>query len=173
MQNGTFADLEARLIALKRAVEADSSGSARHPDQATMPEWQGAKTVVTADFTYEYEGFSSRLVVRTRHAESLSWLIFELQDAFKGLLDAGNKYGFYERLAQNALNHLAAHQPEAEDHRPLLQAVLSAGFDYLGLLRQYGEIPPTPPISLVGMDAEGRQTRLYLDPANGEESDPE
>jgi hypothetical protein len=167
----TFAGLEDRLIARGRALEADGTGSARHPDKARMPEWNGARVLVTADFTYESQKFGFELVVRTRHAQSLSWLIFELRDVFSEYLDAQNKYGFYESLAQAALAHLAAHQPEADDHRPLLRQVLSVGFEYFELLRTDGAIPPTPRLSLAGTDVEGRQMRLYVESELDEEDD--
>jgi hypothetical protein len=136
-----------------------------------MPEWRGAKVLVTADFAYESQKFGFELVVRTRHAKSLSWLIFELRDVFSECLDAQNKYGFYESLAQSALVHLAAHQPEADDHRPLLRQVLSTAFKFLEVLRESGAIPPTPRLSLAGTDTEGRQMRLYVESDLDEEDD--
>ena len=135
------------------------------------PEWRGAHTLITSDFNQKDKGFASDLTVRTKHAEILSWLIYELRDAFTTFLDGQNKYGFYEELAQAALNHLASHQPEADDHRPLLRAVLSTGFYYLEVVRKHHDIPPTPPISSLRMDEEGRQIREYPQPGDEDDED--
>lgn len=120
---------------------------------------------ITSDFTWEPKDFMDGhdLLVRTRHAKSLTWLLFELRDAFSGHLDAWNKYVFYGSLAKAALDHLAIHQPEDEDPRPLLKAVLSCAFSALETLRRDGELPSGPMIVIHESDAEGRQKRRDAD----------
>jgi hypothetical protein len=77
-------------------------------------------------------------------------------------LDAGNKHGFYGSLAEAALEHLAAHQPEADDPRPLMRAVLDRTFLWLQVLRDEGEIPDDAMCVLHLQDIEGRQVRINL-----------
>jgi hypothetical protein len=72
----------------------------------------------------------------------------------------GNKYGFYGRLAEAALGHLAQHQPEDADHRPLLKAVLTQAFSYHAELRQHDSIADNSGIIIHRTDQEGRQQRL-------------
>jgi hypothetical protein len=168
MNSELLSAIKDQLLALGLKIQADSGGLSRHPDQAHLPEWRGADTVVTSDFTYENQGFGSELIVRTFHAKQLSWMIFELRDIFSGFLDAHNKYGFYEALASSALKHLAAHQPESDDHRPLLQAVVAQGLKWLKVIRRYDEIPATPIISISSTDAEGRQYRQYIEPEDND-----
>jgi hypothetical protein len=46
------------------------------------------------------------------------------------------RYGFYELLAQAALEHLAGNQPEPEDARPLLRAMLTRAFLMLEVAKE-------------------------------------
>ena len=132
-----------------------------------MPEWSGADVRITSDFTHEPQKFieAHELLVRTRHAESLTWLFLEVRDAFGHLLDASNKYGFYGALAQSASEHLAMHQPERDDPRPLLRATLTRAFEWLRTLRSDGELSANAKIVIHEQDAEGRQRRI--DPETG------
>jgi hypothetical protein len=162
--------IESRLIALGQRIGADALSSLRHPAQATMPEWSGADVRITSDFSHDPQGFieAHDLLVRTQHAVPLTWLLLEVRDAFGDLLDASNKYGFYGSLAQSAMQHLAANQPEPDDPRPLLRAVLASAFDWLPTLRSEGEIPANAEIVIHTQDAEGRQRRI--DPETGEDT---
>ena len=47
------------------------------------------------------------------------------------------RYGFYELLAQGALEHLAGNQPEPEDARPLLRAMLTRAFLMLEVAKEH------------------------------------
>ncbi len=156
-----FGCIEDHLLALGRRLANDPS-SLKHPAQAEIPEWTGADVKVTSDFAWEPENFiaSHDLLVRTRHAFPLSWLFFEIRDAFSSWLDASNKYGFYGSLAQAAQKHLASYQPEPDDPRPLMRAVLSVAFEWLNVLRDQGLIPPNAEIVIHSQDAEGRQQRV-------------
>lgn len=166
----SIAELESRLIAIGQRMDNASLGTPRHPDQNHMAEWSGADVRVTSDFAHEPQGFvdSHDLLVRTQHAGMLTWMFLEVRDSFGSLLDASNKYGFYGSLARAALEHLAAHQPESDDPRPLLRAVIARAFDWLQVLRDEGEIPPNAQFVIHTRDSEGRQRRT--DRETGEET---
>lgn len=154
--------VEDRLLSLGRRIDVHTTDALNHPGQEALPEWRGADVIVTSDFAWQPRHVSDEmdLVVRTRHARSLTWLFFELRDAFGPWLDATNKYGFFGALADAALKHLAANQPEENDARPLLRAVLSPGFEFLAILRKDSWLPPNATIILHSTDAEGRQLRV-------------
>lgn len=162
--------IESRLITLGQRLGKHPASLLRHPDQDRMPEWTGADVRITSDFQFEPKNFMDAhdFLVRTRHAIPLTWLFLEVRDAFDGLLNASNKYGFYGSLAEVALEHLAAHQPEASDPGALLRAVLARAFDWLRMLKEDGEIPANAGIVIHTLDAEGRQRRI--DPESGRET---
>jgi hypothetical protein len=158
-----FSSIEDRLILVGQRL-ANDPGSVRHPAQAEIPEWKGADVKVTSDFNWEPEDFieAHDLLVRTRHASALTWLFFEIRDAFGHWLDASNKYGFYGSLGQAAQKHLAANQPESQDSQPLLGTVLAVAFDWLCILRNEKSIPANAQVLIHSRDAEGRQVRICL-----------
>lgn len=163
MSNSPSADeIESLLIALGQRLGAVSPGSLFHPNQAQMPEWSGADVRVTSDFNHEPQDLieAHDLLVRTVHAVPLTWLLLEVRDAFGSVLNASNKYGFYGSLAQAALKHLAAHQPESDDPQQLLRAVIARVFEWLRVFREQGEIPPNAEIVLHTRSSEGRQRRV-------------
>lgn len=130
--------IEDGLMDMGRAIEA--GGPWTHPEMARIPEWRGADIRITSDFEKDFcepGYFDHDLTVRTRHAGPATWFIFQMRDLFDGWLDAGNKYGFYELLAQAALEHLAGNQPEPEDAKPLLRAMLVQGFAILGVAKEH------------------------------------
>lgn len=140
-----FASLENRLIDIGRIIETNHPRALHHPKLASMPEWLGADVAITSNFAVPESGFMGHdLLVRTNHAKSLTWLFFEVRDAFGGELDSGNKYGFYGRLAEAALSHLSSNQPESEDPRPLLKSVLAVAFTFHAELRQQDSIMKIP-----------------------------
>jgi len=157
--------IESILMQLGIRIAFDPLDRLVYREQDRIPEWRGADVRVTSDFDYEPKDFMEGhdLLVRTQHAKGLTWLIFELRDTFSGWIDAGNKYGFYGALAQAALSHLAANQPESDDARPLLNAVLVEAFRCLQMLREDGNLPPDVPIVCHQRDAEGRQQRINLE----------
>ena len=171
MSHENLTQMEDQLHAIGRKLEEDVAGLARHPQQSSMPEWSGADTVVTSDFMYESGGFKTDLIVRTRHARILTWLIFEIRDAFSEFLDATNKYDFYGSLGEAALKHLARHQPEAEDHRSLLRAVFAKAFEYFAYVQEHHTLPPDSPIVLHSQDAEGRQFREGFDAGDADDDE--
>jgi len=143
-------------------MSAGSLASLHHPEQAHMREWSGADVRITSDFIYEPLNFieAHDLLVRTQHARLLTWLFLEVRDAFVHLLDASNKYGFFAVLAQSAVQHLAANQPEPDDPRPLLRIVIARAFDWLRILRDEGQIPANAEVIIHKRDTEGRQRRI-------------
>jgi hypothetical protein len=157
--------IEQRLLDLALRLGRAQPQDMVHPRQNEIPEWRGADVRLTSDFTWEPGDFIEQhdLLVRTRHAQALTWLFFELRDTFSDWLDAGNKYGFFGSLALVAQKHLARHQPESADPRPLLKVVLAEGFHWHQILRQTGELPDQPEIILHSHDTEGRQYRANFD----------
>jgi hypothetical protein len=156
--------LEDKLLALGKRIDSPSIADLQHADQQSLPEWCGADTRITSDFVSEPKDWvdEHELLARTRHAKPLTWLFLELRDAFNPWLDYTNKYGFYGSLARSALQHLAVNQPESDDARPLLRAVLCAAFGHLEALRSQGVIPANAIIVLHERDSEGRQKRTDL-----------
>lgn len=156
--------LEDCLLVIGKQIQPESVLRLRHSAQQSLPEWCGADTQITSDFTYEPRGWSEKhdLLVRTRHAVALTWLIFELRDAFAPWLDHRNKCGFFGTLAQTALQHLSDHQPEADDACPLLRAVLGAAFEFCNIVQSEGKIPANTQLVLHSCDDEGRQRRQDL-----------
>ena len=151
-----------RLVALGASLLMSPADRLVHPDQGLMPEWRGADVCLTSAFAREPNDFMDghHLLVRTRHARPLTWLFLELRDAFGGWLDAGNKEGFFGSLAQVALKYLAANQPEPDDAKPLLKAVLAEACRWQEILRREGKLPAQPPHIIHSQEAEGRQTRV-------------
>ena len=69
-----------RLIDLGKKIETKTAEDLRHPQQTDIPEWQGADVIITSDFTGHVSGYLGHdLMVRSRHAQPLTWLFFELR----------------------------------------------------------------------------------------------
>src|SRR5687768_10565175 len=119
--------VEGRILKLGQRFQTADAVSLRHEMQAEIPEWVGADVRITSDPHHKPRHWlDNDVVILTRHAKPLTWLIFELRDLFSPWVDASNKHGFYGALGQAASDYIAKHQPEATDHRPLLAAVLEA-----------------------------------------------
>ncbi len=146
-QRASAEGVQNRLVALGASLIMSPSDRLLHPDQALMPEWGGAGVCLTSDFTKGPNDFREGCLplVHTRHARPLTWLFFELRDAFGGWLDAVNKEGFFGALAQVALHHLAENQPEPDDAKPLLKAVLAEAGRWQEILKREGRLPAQPP----------------------------
>ena len=156
--------IEDGLMDMGRAIEA--GGPWTHPEMERIPEWRGADIRITSDFEKNYQEpgyFDHDLTVRTRHAGSATWFVFQIRDRFDGWLDAGNKYGFYELLAKAALEHLAANQPEPEDAKPLLRAMLTRAFLMLEVAKEHHVWPDDTMILAHSQDQEGNQFRHNLE----------
>ena len=161
--------IEDGLMDMGRLIEV--GGPWTHPEMDRIPEWRGADIRITSDFKTEFNEanyFDHDLTVRTRHAGSATWFIFQMRDLFDGWLDWGNKYGFYELLAQAALEHLAVNQPELEDARPLLRAMLVQGFAILGVAKEHHVWPDDSMMVLHFKDQEGNQVRNNFEGPNFE-----
>ena len=155
--------IEDGLMDMGRAIEA--GGPWTHPEMERIPEWRGADIRITSDFEKNYQEpgyFDHDLTVRTRHAGSVTWFVFQMRDLFDGWLDGGNKYGFYELLAQAALEHLAPNQPESEDAKPLLRAMLTRAFLMLEVAKEHHVWPDDAVVVVHTQDQEGNQYRKHL-----------
>lgn len=89
--------------------------------------WHAAGVFVTDDalaLTESEAAASGHLGILTRHARPLSWLLFELRNDSRLTGGTALEPEFFGRLADAANGFLAAHQPEEQDWRPLLVAVL-------------------------------------------------
>jgi hypothetical protein len=156
--------IEDGLMDMGRAIE--TGGPWTHPEMDRIPEWRGADIRITSDFKTDFNEanyFDHDLTVRTRHAGPATWFVFQMRDLFDGWLDWGNKYGFYELLAQAALEHLAANQPEAEDAKPLLRAMLTRAFLMLEVAKEHHVWPDDAMMVLHSQDDEGSQYRKNLE----------
>ena len=156
--------IEDGLMDMGRAIEA--GGPWTHPEMERIPEWRGADIRITSDFVTDFNTpnyFDHDLTVRTRHAGPATWFVFQMRDLFDGWLDAGNKYGFYELLAQAALEHLAVNQPEPEDARPLLKAMLTRAFLMLEVAKEHHVWPDDAMMVAHSQDEEGNQFRQNLE----------
>ncbi len=156
--------IEDGLMDMGRAIEA--GGPWKHPEMERIPEWRGADIRITSDFKTDFNDpnyFDHDLTVRTRHAGSATWFVFQMRDHFDGWLDYGNKYGFYELLAQAALEHLAENQPEPEDAKPLLRAMLTRAFLMLEVAKEHHVWPDDAMMVLHSQDEEGNQVRMNLE----------
>ena len=156
--------IEDGLMDMGRAIEA--VGPWTHPEMERIPEWRGADIRITSDFKTDFNEpnyFDHDLTVRTRHAGPATWFVFQMRDLFDGWLDYGNKYGFYELLAQAALEHLAANQPEPEDAKPLLRAMLTRAFLMLEVAKEHHLWPDDAMMVVHSQDDEGNQLRESLE----------
>lgn len=85
---------------------ADIARIIRHPSFSKqirgVKEWVGADVIITADKNRQYS--SKYIVVYTRHAQALSWLIEQLKYIF--CPDCFWKYEFYGNLATAAIRYL-------------------------------------------------------------------
>ena len=152
--------IEDGLMDMGRLIEV--GGPWTHPEMVRIPEWRGADIRITSDFETDFNVanyFDHDLTVRTRHAGPATWFVFQMRDLFDGWLDWGNKYGFYELLAQAALEHLAGNQPEPEDAQPLLRAMLAQGFAILGVAKEHHIWPDDAMLVFHTRDDEGNQFR--------------
>ena len=156
--------IEDGLMDMGRAIEA--GGPWTHPEMERIPEWRGADVRFTSDFATDFEArdpFYHDLTVRTRNAGPATWFVFQMRDLFDGWLDYGNKYGFYELLAQAALEHLADTQPESEDAKPLLRAMLTRAFLMLEVAKEHHVWPDDAMVVVHSQDQEGNQYRKHLE----------
>ncbi len=112
------------------AADLEQGAAAPRPIYSTTASlWQAAGIFVTDDALALTEGELARhggLGILTRHARPLSWLFFALRMDGRLTGGPGAEREFFGRLADAANAFLAAHQPEEDDWRPLLGAVLQA-----------------------------------------------
>jgi hypothetical protein len=115
----------AKLNELANEIASDAA-------PAASDEWGGAHVVIRAKpISPKAPGFfpEPRAVV-TPHSRQLTWLFYELRDAFHKLLDHLTKIEFYGRLANAALR-FQTRSGGTDVRRELLLAVLHEAFAML------------------------------------------
>lgn len=110
------------------AAELDARLVGHLPLYAPTAElWQAAGSFVTDDalaLSQSDAALQGDQGILTRHARPLSWLFFELRNDSRLTGGPWAEREFFGRLADAANAFLAAHQPEEQDWRPLLFAIL-------------------------------------------------
>ncbi len=71
-------------------------------------------------------------------------------------------------MAQAALEHLAGNQPEPEDAKPLLRAMLTRAFLMLEVAKEHHVWPDDAMVVLHSRDEEGNQYRKNVEGPNFE-----
>ena len=161
--------IEDGLMDIGRTIEAGEPWT--HPEMERIPEWRGADIRITSNFKTDFNEanyFDHDLTVRTRHAGSATWFVFQMRDLFDGWLDYGNKHGFYELLGKAALEHLAGNQPEPEVAKPLIRATLTQEFLILEVARQHHVWPDDARLVFHFLGKEGNQLRKEVKGASYE-----
>jgi hypothetical protein len=125
--NTEFDKTRARLNELAHQLAGESSPEARD-------EWGGADVVIYAKpppkKPSKRGAYPEPRTVVTPHSRHLTWLFYELRDAFGDLLDHLTKIEFYGRLANAALRYQSrCSGPEVR--KDLLLAVLHEAFAML------------------------------------------
>lgn len=115
-----------RLAALRLLADDEPSLALRHPEQARSPYWQAAGLQVIPNESHErFEDPSGRhIVIFTRHAGSLGWLLHMLRGALGDYLTAENQSLVYGQLGI-ALRQVQA-GPDGHSPFALRLAVLDA-----------------------------------------------
>lgn len=88
------------LAALRILADDEASYALRHAEQEAAPYWQAADLQVIPNESHERaDAFAShQLVVFTRHAASVGWILYMLRDAFGDYLTADNKSLIYGQV---------------------------------------------------------------------------
>jgi hypothetical protein len=87
------------LEALRVIIGAEDGQALRHPDQAHSAYWQAADLQVIPNESFEHvDAFAThQLLIFTPHAETLSWMLYMLRDAFADYLTPDNKSLIYSQ----------------------------------------------------------------------------
>lgn len=121
------------LGALRLLGEDDESVLAefRHPDQALQPYWQSADLQVVPNESHERpDAFDQhQLVIFTRHAAAVGWMLFFVRDALRPYLSADNKSLVFGQIGLALRRAQAGADPALA--APLLRAVVAAAEDVL------------------------------------------
>ena len=90
--------------------------------------WNGARVVITMkkqNIPGDFGFYPAPLEVTTSHARELSWIFYDLRDILKNNLDSMNKFRFYGKLAENAVNVIKS-DPKISARELCLKTVLKA-----------------------------------------------
>jgi hypothetical protein len=87
------------LEGLRALINGEDDNTMRHPDQAYSPYWQAADLQVIPNESFEHvDAFAThQLLIFTPHAETLSWMLYILRDAFSDYLTPDNKSLIYSQ----------------------------------------------------------------------------
>lgn len=146
-----------RLIALAAELE-ETTPVATYASTAEL--WHAAGSFVTDDalaLSDSPAALGGDLGILTRHARLLSWVLFDLRNDSRLTGGPWAERAFFGRLADAANAHLAAHQPEEADPRPLLFAVLREAGEILR--ERYAHLEPSRPVMRPRSSSRRRTTR--------------
>lgn len=91
-----YRQAQERLAALRLLADDEPSLALRHSAQACSPYWQTAGLQVIPNESYERLQINERqIVVFTRHAASVSWLLYMLHGALSDYLTEDNQSLIY------------------------------------------------------------------------------
>ena len=119
------------LTLLRLLVDDAEAAELRHPDQDAQPYWQSADLQVVPNESHERpDAFEShQMVVFSRHASAIGWMLFFVRDALRPYLSADNKSLVFGQIG---LALRRAQASEASDQpRALILAGLTAARDVL------------------------------------------
>jgi len=77
------------------------------------------------------------------------------------------KIKFKMKMRGAALEHLAGNQPEPEDAKPLLRAMLTRAFLILEIAKKHHVWPDDAMVVVHSQDEEGNQCRRHFDQEQG------
>lgn len=146
-----------RLIALAAELDTASPAAIYAP---TAELWHAAGSFVTDDalaLSDSPAALGGDLGILTRHARLLSWVLFDLRNDSRLTGGPWAERAFFGRLADAANAHLAAHQPEEADPRPLLLAVLREAGEILR--ERYAHLESVRPAARPRANSRRRTTR--------------
>ncbi|MGE5681188.1 MAG: hypothetical protein ACM34K_09960 [Bacillota bacterium] len=137
-------ELLEKIDAIERSID---SGIYVH-EAVKVSEFGGADVIITQKITEEEKSWlgesniilslqadaPGRRVVETIYSKELSWLFYELRDAFNGVIDFASKYEFYGGLAQSASDHLKQNGDDSKC-QDLLKAVINGVRNKIGTVQ--------------------------------------
>jgi hypothetical protein len=87
-----------------------------------IEEWGGAGVIISSDINRE--GGAGDLVVYTKHAKIITWLMFRLRDIASESINYLNKYELYGKIAENIQKYIQKNGETEESLKGLLTYLL-------------------------------------------------
>lgn len=78
----------------------------------------GVGVIITSD--RNRKGYESDIVVHTRHAKPITWLMIRLREIASGCINYANKYEFYGTIGESAQKYIE----ENGDSKEILQKLM-------------------------------------------------